>query len=457
MISKSALLRHYKRKDIQEEIIKCAEDREVAARFNVGFGKRPDVLTYPGDVLELAKQGVTSFHCSEELWHNPMILEPGMRKKDIDANRKGWDLVLDIDSDFFEYSKLGAHLIIDAIRYQGIKSVSVKFSGRAGFHIAIPYESFPEVVNGVETSTLFPDGARAIAAYLREMIREHLAEVILKFDNVGSLVKKTGKKQSELMKNGKFNPFSLLDIDTILISSRHLFRMPYTFNEKSGLVSVVMNPNEVLSFELSDAEFDKVKVCKTRFLDRENVNHGEATKLLVQAFDFHARKKTMKEEKESVSFSGEKKEFDIPEEAIPEECFPPCIKTILAGLKDGRQRSLFILINFLRSCGWSYEQISKRLKEWNKANEEELREVIIKGQLGYHKKSNKKVLPPNCANTYYKDLQICFPDNLCNKVKNPVSYATRRGFIYNRQKKMQEREKEKTEKKAKLQDKNNSK
>jgi len=71
MIDKSTLLSYYKRKDIQEEIIANAKNREIAIKFgDKGFGPRPDVLQYPRDILELVKQGATSFHASEELWSN---------------------------------------------------------------------------------------------------------------------------------------------------------------------------------------------------------------------------------------------------------------------------------------------------------------------------------------------------------------------------------------------------
>jgi len=52
------------------------------------FGKRPDVLQYPADVLELVKQGATSFHASEELWRNPLLLAPSMSRKDIIQEQK---------------------------------------------------------------------------------------------------------------------------------------------------------------------------------------------------------------------------------------------------------------------------------------------------------------------------------------------------------------------------------
>ena len=79
------ILKFYARKDIQEEIAKLAKNRELAVRYSNGsFGKRPDVLQYPSDVLELARQGVSSFHFSEERWSDPLQLRSGMSKKHLD-------------------------------------------------------------------------------------------------------------------------------------------------------------------------------------------------------------------------------------------------------------------------------------------------------------------------------------------------------------------------------------
>jgi C-terminal processing protease CtpA/Prc len=96
MIPIDVSLSHYKRADIQEEILANAQDREVAAKFNDNFGKRPDVLRHASDILEMAKQGATSFHASEEIWKNPLQLDTSMRRQELDNLRTGWDLVIDI-------------------------------------------------------------------------------------------------------------------------------------------------------------------------------------------------------------------------------------------------------------------------------------------------------------------------------------------------------------------------
>ena len=78
MIDIGTVLRHYKRRDIQNEMLLTALDREIAVRYgNQGFGKRPDVLQYPKDIIEFAKQRASSFHDSEERWSNVFRLDPG--------------------------------------------------------------------------------------------------------------------------------------------------------------------------------------------------------------------------------------------------------------------------------------------------------------------------------------------------------------------------------------------
>jgi len=433
MIPLNITLSHYKRRDVQEEIIKAADNREVAVKYGDKFGNRPDVLNNPNDVLELAKQKVTSFHSSEELWRNPLRLGPDIKKHEIEALRIGWDLVLDIDCIFYEYSKIAADLVIKALKFNEIKSISCKFSGNKGFHIGVPFESFPETIRNEKTRKMFPDAPRRTAFYIKELIKRPLGEKIMQFENnnFSRVIEKTKENPDKITyheKNefgdeiAKLNAEPFLNIDTILISSRHLYRMPYSLHEKSGLVSLPLNPDEVLNFKKEDADPRKIKVSEFRFLDRENVVNGEGKKLIMQAFDFSANK----EEEINVET---RKEFEI-KDAMPEKFFPPCIKLISSGLTDGRKRSLFILINFLTSLGWGYDEIEKYLKEWNKKNNEPLRENYLVGQLRYHKSQKKKILPPNCNNMmYYVDVGVCKPDNLCGKIKNPVSYSIRKSFF----------------------------
>lgn len=349
-----------------------------------------------------------------------------MKKKDAENLRIGWDLVLDIDCPFLEYAKIAADLVIKALKYHGIKSISCKFSGGTGFHIGVPFEAFPDKVHDKETRLLFPDGPRKIALYLKEMIKRHLTDEILKKETISQLIKKTGKGFKEIVKHNVFDPFSILNIDTLLISSRHLYRMPYVFNEKTGLVSIPINPDKVLSFNRAIASPNYVRVSKFRFLDKSSAEKNEANKLIVQAFDFsESRTEEIKIKNEKI--------YAMPEFALQEKFFPPCIQNILKGIEDGKKRSIFILVNFLTSVGWDYEKIENLLRDWNKKNPEPVREVYIVGQLRYHKQQKKKILPPNCQNLmYYKDFGVCTPDNLCQKIKNPVNYSRRKTFYLNK-------------------------
>jgi len=437
MIHLSTLLQHYKRPEIQKEILANAAEREIAIKFgDKGFGKRPDILSYPQDVFELAKQGATSFHASEERWSNPMRLDTSLRKEDMDNLRKGWDLVLDIDCHDLEYSKIAAHFTIQALKFHEIKSISCKFSGNKGFHIAVPFESFPEKIGEQNTSMLFPEAARRIAMYLKEMIKRPVGEKILEHEggDFNRILQKTGMDESKvkLFKQDSLGtgiPFlnvePFLDIDTILISSRHLYRMPYSFNEKSGLISIPINPEKVLQFDKSIAKHP-VKVGEFRFLDTNKVVPGEAKKLLVQAFDFGPK---TEEDKTESKF---KREFSIPETAIPEKFFPLCIQAGLKGMRDGRKRFLFVIVNFLTSVGWDYEQIEKLLLEWNKRNPEPLRDTYIVGHIRYHKQRKQKILPPNCGNEmYYGFFPACKADSGHAGIKNPVQWAKRKARMAN--------------------------
>src|SRR3989344_3498456 len=281
MIPLNVSLSHYKRADIQEEIIANARDRDIAIKFNDSFGKRPDVLRNNSDILELAKQGATSFHSSEERWRNPLQLDPSLKRHELDGLRIGWDLILDIDCGIFEYSREAADLVVKALKFHKIKSVSCKFSGNKGFHIGVPFEAFPEKVRSEATSKMFPEAPKRIAAYIKEMIKKPLGERIEKLDDFNTVLEKTGKNSAEITyyddKNQRrLNAEPFLEIDTILLASRHLYRMCYSLHEKSGLASVPVDPDKVLEFRKEFALPDKVVIGKFGFLDSSKSEKEEA-------------------------------------------------------------------------------------------------------------------------------------------------------------------------------------
>ena len=419
----SSVLKYYKRPEIQNAIVDAAESREIGVKYGEkGYGKRPDTLNYPRDVLECVKNGATSFHCSEEIWKNPLSIKTGMSKSEADHLRKGWDLVLDIDCPEFEYARVAAIVLVDALRYHGVQSVSVKFSGNNGFHVGVPSQAFPQTILGTPMEQLFPDGPRRIAGYLAEFMRDTLRAEIEKKFTLDQIATRLSKPVEELAPKGKLDPYQIMKIDTVLISSRHLYRMPYSLHEKSGRASVVVRIEDLPTFQKAMADPDVVQPA-LRFMDPSTVNPGEAARLVVQAYDFSPQ--TSKEDQPS---SLRKQENVIPEQAIPEELFPPCVKKMLEGMVDGKKRAMFVLTNFLKAVGWDHDRIEARLAEWNKVNPEPVREVILKGHLRHHK-TTPKVMPPSCSNkAYYLDMQVCLPDNLCRMIRNPAQYTKRKAW-----------------------------
>jgi DNA primase large subunit len=202
--------------------------------------------------------------------------------------------------------------------------------------------------------------------------------------------------------------------------------MPYSFHEKSQLISIPVDINRILSFEKEEAKPENVNIIHP-FLERE-VSYPDAEALLRNAFDFAPQRASWEElgdEKKGLKHS--KEVYSLPEKAIGEENFPPCIKLILNGIEDGRKRSCFLLVNFLASCGWDYDLIEKRLLEWNEKNVEPLRPQYVLGQIRYAKQSKKVLPPPNCNNlSYYKSFSVCKPEELCRQIKNPLQYAKRK-------------------------------
>lgn len=496
------ILKFYSEFKVQKALVDYSFDREVAVSFGgKGYGKRPDTLNYPADVLDMVKGGATSFHVSEERWDNVLMLNPNMTNKDKDKLRIGWDIVIDIDAPNWKISKLITWLIYVALKNHGIQNVSVKFSGNKGFHIGVPFESFPKIVSGKVVAKQFPSMARSVAAYLLDYIDTELIQIKdnyvtfnnkyrISLDHIQTMTKQTfddltlklcsscktkitkddkpnqkidhicpncnssmildedlnmlkcskcnsieqytpSKEQCSVCNTTdlpitKFNSLSVVEVDTILISSRHLYRAQYSINEKSGLVSIPIDPEKILTFSKESAKFENI-IYKPEFafLDSSKSIENEAENLFLKASMFSTQDEIEKVESKYKSYD-EKEQVDL--KYIEEEHFPPCIKKTFVGLKDGKKRSIFILVNFLTMCGWTKNQIRDRIHEWNLRNEdadEALKEVYINGQLRSSFMLNKKILPPNCDNKmYYKDLGMCEPDGLCARIKNPVQYAT---------------------------------
>ncbi|RLI98123.1 MAG: hypothetical protein DRP00_02695 [Candidatus Aenigmatarchaeota archaeon] len=406
----------YSREKVQKALIEISKNREVVPVFSNSFGKRPDVLQFPGDIMQAVAEGAIAFHASLERWKNPMQLKAGMNKEELDELRIGWDILIDPDVNDFEIAKAVTKVIIEAFKDHGVKSYSVKYTGGKGFHLAIPFEALPEKINLKPSRILYPEVLQKLIEYLKWYVRESLREEILSLDNPINLSKRVGKSLEEIVGEEGIEPFKLINMD--IFGLRHLFRLPYSLHEKTLLVSVPLKPERIDKFKKEDALPEKVKV-EEKFLTKKSRIH-DAEALIIEALDWAAKHKI--EVKEVVE---ELRVVRKRVKKIPENFFPPCIKTILKGLPDGRKRSVFILINFLRNMGWSMEEISKKLEEWNEKNYPPLRANYLRTQLRWHARQERNLLPPNCNHeNFYVSIGVCNPDEICkNKsIKNPINY-----------------------------------
>lgn len=410
MMDREEIFNYYGRGKILESLVRASKDREVSATLRSGgYTSRPNILEYSQDVKELVGNGAVAFHGSVERWKNPMQLDTKMAESDFNRLRGGWDLIMDIDSSMgLQAAKITLKKILDVLEDYGIESYGVKFSGRRGFHVGLPWEMFPRKVDFEATENQFPEIPRAVVAYVRSEIKSELLEKFI--DLKGSFHQLSKELETPVE---RLSPFAFVDVEKDW-GRRHLFRLPYSLHEKTWLVSYPIEKNEIDSFEMSDAEPDRVRTGR-RFL--KETDGKEASRLVVDSVNWMSRQKERRREEKK-----EKKKIE-PEEPVPEERFPPCIKRILKGLPDGRKRSVFILITFLRNMKWDWGKVEEKLKEWNEKNKPPLPENYINTQIKWFKRQDRELLPPSCDHDlYYTSFGVCDPDELCEEVKNPVVY-----------------------------------
>lgn len=404
-----AVFEYYSNPLVIEQLVSHAKDREVAgALFTGNYEKRPNIIQYPDDVIQMAKNGVTSFHLSVERWTYPMQLI----KKDYHSLRKGWDLIIDMDSKLsIEESKITASLICDLLKKYSIRNHTIKFSGNRGFHICLPWEMFPDEVDYQQLSKRYPQAPRIIASFIKKEIASRLMKELIKKKGAKELIDLLGEKPE------KMNPFYFVDVENNW-GNRHMFRAPFSLNEKTWLVSLPFDPKHIDKFSKPDAKPDRAlafleKEKHTFFRGEEN----EALALLTDAFDWHASIKKEPEKK--------KKKYIFTEKQVPESQFPPCMKIILAGLDDGKKRSIFTIINFLRMMNWPWKEIEERVFEWNNKNRPPLQTNLLIA--GLRAAERNQLNPANCFNeTFYTSFGVCKPDSNCKKIKNPIAYPLKK-------------------------------
>ena len=406
-MNRQQVLDYYSRAEIIDQLLKNAKDREIAGAFFDGsYDQRPNILQFSSDVIQMVKKGVTSFHFSVEHWKIPMQLT----SEKYNQLRKGFDIVIDIDSRIgLEEAQLTALIICNLLEKHGIKNYGIKFSGSRGFHLCLPWEMFPKEIDYKPLAKEYPQVPRIIARFIRNKIKQDLMRELIK--------KKGAKELLSILEEPpeKLSPFYFVEVEKDW-GNRHMFRAPYSLNEKKWLVSLPLSIQQLKSFSTQMATPDKIKVEEEFFKAEEN----EALDLLTEALDWHAMQKKEEKKKPVQIINWEKK--------ITEDNFPPCMKLILAGLSDGRKRSIFTLINFLRMMNWSWSEIEEKVFEWNNKNKQALPRNIVLGQLRWSQTNQRT--PANCnSDMFYKGIGICKPDEICKArkmIKNPINYPFRK-------------------------------
>ena len=400
------ILKYYSNPFVQKEMLSIAKDREVVGSIEDGsYLNRPDVMLYPKDIEGKVKDGAVTFHCSVERWTQPMQLSTNLKQEEIENLRKGFDFLIDIDAKVkLEHAAIAARVVYNSLKDLGIES-TIKFSGSRGFHVGIAGNAFPEKIDFKETMKRYPEIPQTLAEYLTEKVKDEILEELIALEGgVASLIS-TVKSVSQL------SPYEFIDIEKNW-GNRHLFRMPYSLHPKYWLVSLPIRVGDLKDFKKETAKPENLKTDVKFLVNRE----GEATELLLRALDWKA-----KQPKEVIRPKIIRKKSDKP---IPEEYFPPCIKIILNGLSDGRKRSLFTLLSFLRAMNWKPEDIEKRIREWNLKNSQPLSERTLKTQLKWHFRQSRELMPANCySQLFYVSFGVCKPDRNCSK--NPVNYPFR--------------------------------
>lgn len=479
---------YYSRKDVQKAIYDFCQNREISPRYFEGFGKRPDTFQYINDIFELVKKGATSFHCSEEIWSDPLQISTDMSSEQYNEIRDGWDLILDIDCKWFDYSKLAVQAIIKVLNNHGVKNIGIKFSGSKGWHIIVPNKAFPKEIGGIKTKDSFPEIPRQIINYIRFKSEKELKKILPEdFSEQFKEVKiKRGikcNKCSEITDEYKLADFFcercgigeqrklLLDdkkeykcpdckaifmlkssipfyecskcrIDSKKNSSNFSRTIEEDLFDVMGLDLVLISPRHL--FRAPYSLHEKTALASV-VLSPEEISTFElkdASPMEVKIRNFMPDVKENEASKlmvDSLEWCAENKPNEnkktdgkyanfkqIVLKNITEKQFPPCIINILNGVKDGKKRALFSLIHFFRSIGLDKIELEKKIEVWNKKNTPSLKQGYITSQLSWAY-GRKPLMPSNCKE-FYQGIGVCVPDNLCKSIKNPVNYIVRKNF-----------------------------
>lgn len=479
---------YYSRKDIQEALFKFCKDRETVPRYLEEFGKRPDIFDYPTDISDFVKKGATSFHCSEEIWIDPLKIDTSMTPEKYNQIRKGWDFLIDIDSKFFDYAKIAARVLIGVLESHGVQNIGIKYSGSKGFHILVPSEAFPEELYGQKTREMFPEWPRAIAGYLKEVTKDEINRQIIlmsgkqKLKEQGELVEKIycnecgveivhreedlfecsnksckdryyfkkSKKRSKRCLSCKSDMNYIKTVRRFFCEKCQKYKpnpkiqtkIEQTTKAQEDSVDIVLvsprhlfrapyslhEKTSLVSVVLTREEFEKFEIAMANPLRVEVKNYLPKVKP-GEAKDLLIESIDWAKKKTPERKKYDGKQLDLKGLTITEDMFPPAIEKILLGMSDGKKRALGILLSFFSSLEFPKEYIEEKIFEWNKKNQYPLKEGYVRSQIEWY--SRNKRLPPNYENPLYRELGL---PTETDGLKNPINYTIREAIRSNYQK-----------------------
>lgn len=225
------VLDYYRRKDVAEAIYRYGKDRKVKLTNEpntLGGGGGNITIHSPDDIAGLAKKFLEGNENSVPRKYPSFHATIGISSKGLmRQNHRGADIVIDIDikDNFREAFKQGRK-VIDFLDYYNV-AYRIKFSGGSGPHIIIPYEWLPKSLQNSGDFT---------------RIHHIIFHIIL-----------SRSKASHI--DGSFTFFD------------HYYRIPYSINEHTGLISLPLHRDQYNEFTPSMASINNVQVDEMWFSD----------------------------------------------------------------------------------------------------------------------------------------------------------------------------------------------
>jgi hypothetical protein len=225
------------REDIADAIFRYGNDRRVLMTNDPGVlgrgGGQPG-FNNSGEILTMAQKALDSNENTVPrkypAFHGTLARIPKQGRV-IRRGYAGADLVIDIDvkNDYKQAFKEGRKVLDFLDSYKA--PYRIKFSGGSGPHIIIPYEAFPESLSGGRF----------------ERAHKLLFQIINQRSRAGH-------------------------IDGSFTSTGHFYRIPYSLNEHTGLVSLPLTREQYDDFTLSMAEVSNVQVNEEWFQEPDELS-----------------------------------------------------------------------------------------------------------------------------------------------------------------------------------------